>query len=131
MALAGRLSVVAYSTAGTSFATIDDLDSCQMTIAGDVIDTSKFGDTMHRRINGLGDYSFALSGNLAQADTAQIAIITDKLAGTNGWVMFKPNGTAGWKGQISIGDLQANSTAIGKGEFSVTLQSAGGTLTTV
>jgi hypothetical protein len=132
MALEGRLSVVAVSATGTTFATIDDLNSCQMTFGGTTHDVTKFGDSFVRRISGLADTSYSLSGFFAQADTSgQTIITTAKIARTLVWIMFKPNGTAGWKQQVAVDTLNINSTATGVQEFTCSLQAAEGTITTV
>jgi len=132
MALEGRLSVVAVSDAGTTFATIDDLNSCQMTLGGTTHDVTKFGDSFVRRLSGLSDSSYSLSGFFDQADTSgQTIITTAKIARTLIWIMLKPNGTAGWKQQVAVDTLNINSTATGVQEFTCSLQAAEGTITTV
>jgi hypothetical protein len=132
MALEGRLSVVAVSAAGTTFATIDDLNSCQMQLGGTSHDVTKFGDTFVRRLQGLSDASYNLAGFFDQADTSgQTIITTAKIARSLIWIMFKPDGSAGWKQQVSVENVNINSTATGIQEFSVTLQAAEGTITTV
>jgi len=132
MAIAGRVAIIAVSTDGTTFSTVDDLNSAQLTIGGNQYDVSKFGDTAMRRLIGLADATWNLAGSLSQGDTnGQAALITAKIAGTNPWVMFKPNGTAGWKQQVAIGDVQIQAIEDGPETISLALMSAGGTITTV
>lgn len=132
MALAGRLSIVAVGTDGTTFSTVDDLASCQMSWGGTIHDVSKFGDTWLRRLAGIKDNSFSLGGFYNQADTnGQVVMQNAKISDSQVWVMFKPNGTAGWKQAMLIDSWQVNTTEAGVQELSVTLVSAGGTIYTV
>ena len=94
MALPGRLAIVAVSTDGTTYSTVDDLNSAQMTIGGNQYDVSKFGDTAIRRLKGLNDVNFNLAGFLSQGDTnGQAALITAKILAPIGiFSPFKPLG---------------------------------------
>lgn len=129
MALAGKSLKVRVSTtaggAGT-YTDVAELNSASMSQSGTNFDVSAFADTFIKRLQGLKDASYQISGFWVPTDTnGQVALRNAWLNDTTLWVQFLPNGTAGFKQEVKVSQIDFNASVDGAVEFSATLEGTG------
>lgn len=126
MALAGKGTVVNVSTDGSVFNQVLELNDASMTISGDNIDITEFGDDFINRIQGLKDGSYSLSGFRDATDTTgQEAVVDALLNDTQLHVQFLRDGTTGFQQEVKVSSFEESSTVDGAVELSVDLEGTG------
>lgn len=127
MAIAGKNLVVKVSgTQNGPFTTVLELKEASMSQAGNNQDVSTFDSDWIRRMQGLKDTTYSLSGFYAPADPGQTAIRT-AWAGDDSplFVQFLPNGTAGFAQEVRVSSIEVSASADGAQEISIELEGAG------
>lgn len=126
MATSGRKTVVQVSTDGTLFNTVAELNEGTATIEGDNQDITHFGDDFVRRIQGLKDTSYDLSGFRNPSDTnGQEAILDALLNDTALHVKFLGDGTSGFQQEVKVASFEESSSVDGTVEVSIGLEGNG------
>lgn len=127
MATAGkelRIKVSADNTVG-SYSEVDDLNDATMTIDGDNQDISKFGVNWMRRLQGLKDGSFSLSGFYDPADTnGQVVIREALLNDTQLFIQFivDDTGPTGFQQEVKVSSFEVSASVDGVQEVSIDLE---------
>lgn len=130
MALKGKLMKIKASNDGTTWTDVLGLDNAQMGLGGENIDITEFGDDWTRRIQGLKDNTFTLSGNYLPSDAGQSMIRDALLNDTELHIQFLPDGTTGFQQEVKVASFQPSATARGKVEINIQLE-GNGPVTTV
>jgi predicted secreted protein len=126
MAVAGRKTVVQVSTDGTVFNTVQELNEATATIEGDNQDITHFGDDFVRRILGLKDATYELSGFRNPSDTnGQEAILDAFLNDTTLHVKFLGDGASGFQQEVKVASFEESSAVDGTVEVSIELEGTG------
>lgn len=108
------------------YTAVADINSCSMNDGRTTLDVTAFGDNDVARAQGLKDCSFELGGFYNSADTnGQNAIRSAYENGTELWIQFLPNGTAGFKKQVLISKFSVSSTPSGTNDLSITADGTG------
>lgn len=108
------------------YTAVADIKSASMSRDGAQLDITSFSDSDIKRILGLRDTSYDISGFYNSADTnGQNVIDSAATNGTELWVQFLPNGTAGWKQQVVVNKFAVSSSVSGTNDLSISLQGNG------
>jgi predicted secreted protein len=126
MAISGRNTLVQVSTNGTTWNTVAELNEATATIEGDNQDVTRFGDSFVRRILGLKDASYELSGFRDATDTnGQEAILDALLNDTVLHVKFLGDGANGFQQEVKVASFEESSSVDGVVEVSIELEGTG------
>lgn len=127
MATAGRNLVVKLGTTATgTFTTIADLKEASISQAGNNQDVSTFDSDWTRRIQGLKDATYSLSGYYNGADTAgQGALRGSWLNDSPVFVQFLPDGTTGFQQEVKVSTFEVSAAVDGAQEVSIELEGNG------
>jgi predicted secreted protein len=126
MATSGRNTIIQVSTNGTTWNTVAELNEGTATIEGDNQDVTRFGDSFVRRIQGLKDASYELSGFRSPSDTnGQEAILDALLNDTTLHVKFLGDGTNGFQQEVKVASFEESSSVDGVVEVSIELEGTG------
>jgi predicted secreted protein len=126
MAISGRNTLVQVSTNGTTWNTVAELNETTATIEGDNQDVTRFGDSFVRRILGLKDASYELSGFRDATDTnGQEAILDALLNDTTLHVKFLGDGTSGFQQEVKVASFEESSSVDGVVEVSIEFEGTG------
>lgn len=125
MSLKGKSMAVKYSSDGSTWYTIDEINEASMNIEGQNQDITKFGQDYVNRLQGLKDVGYSISGFYDPDDTnGQVALLTAFLADTDIYFGFLPNGTTGWEQLVKVSSLDISGSVDGVVEFSCELEGA-------
>lgn len=127
MALAARNLVVRVGSSDTGpFNVVDDLKEASMSQSGNNQDVSTFGSQWIRRIQGLKDASYSLSGfyNAGDAD-GQVALRSAWLTDSPLFVQFLPDGGNGFAQQVRVSTFEVSASVDGVQEVSIELEGDG------
>jgi predicted secreted protein len=126
MATSGRNTVIQVSTNGTTWNTVAELNEATATIEGDNQDVTRFGDSFVRRILGLKDASYELSGFRDATDTnGQEAILDALLNDTTLHVKFLGDGTSGFQQEVKVASFEESTSVDGVVEVSIEFEGTG------
>lgn len=123
MPKAGKKLLAKFSTDGTTWNTIKDLNDASMSIEGDNQDISTFGSDFIKRLQGLKDASYSLSGfyNNTTGDgqkEIQEALLND----TELHVQFLPDGVNGFQQEVKVSSMEPSAGVDGTIENSLELE---------
>jgi predicted secreted protein len=127
MALAARNLVVRVRTSDNgAFHVVDDLKEASMSQSGNNQDVSTFGSAWIRRIQGLKDATYSLSGfyNPSDAD-GQAALRAAWLGDAPITVQFLPDGTTGFQQSVRVSTYEVSASVDGVQEVSIELEGDG------
>lgn len=122
--------VYAKSTSGTAVAgdEVAGINSASNSISGNLLDVTDFKDTSGamKRILGLLDSEFTLSGFFEGADAPQQLLRSSASSGASVWITFhvNPGGGAnekGYKVECKVASFDLSGSVDGAAEFSCTL----------
>lgn len=124
MAMKGKaLRVKVGTLTGGPFNDVLDLNDASMSIEGDNQDVSAFGSDFIKRLQGLKDASYSLSGFYKPDDTTGQAIIRSSLINdTPLFVQFLPDGTTGFKQEVKVSSFEVSAGVDGTVEVSIELE---------
>lgn len=127
MAIAGKTLAVKVGTAAAGpFTRVAELKEASLSQSGNNQDISSFDAAWIRRMQGLKDGTYSLSGFYAPTDTAgQVAIRNAWLLDTTLFVQFLPNGTAGFQQEVRVSSYEVSASAEGAQEVSIELEGTG------
>lgn len=130
MAIAGKKLEVQVSTNGTTFTAVKELKEASISQSGNNQDVSTFDSDFVRRIQGLKDATYSLSGYYDPTDTAgQVAIRSAWLNDTALHVQILPTGatgaSAGFKQEVKVSSFEVSASADGSAEVSIELEGNG------
>jgi predicted secreted protein len=126
MTTKGKNTKIQVSTDDVTYSDVVDLNEGSASIEGDNQDITTFGDSFVKRIQGLKDASYSLSGFRNSGDTTgQEAILDALLNDTALFVKFLGNGTAGFKQEVKVGSFEESSSVDGVVEASMELEGSG------
>lgn len=126
MAVSGRNTLIKVSKDGTTFNTVAELNEGTATIEGDNQDVTRFGDSFVRRILGLKDTSYELSGFRDASDTdGQEAILDSLLNDEPLFVQFLGDGSTGFQQEVKVSSFEESSSVDGVVEISIELEGTG------
>lgn len=129
--LKGRSVVVKASTDGTVWNTVGEMNSADMSLAGNTIDVTKFGDDFIEKIQGLRDCSWQLDGFYDPTDTqGQVVIRSALLNDTACYIQFLFDGVAGFSQQVKPSKFEVKAGVADAVSVSITLDGTGA-ITTV
>jgi len=125
-AFAGRNVIVeASTTAGGagSYTVIAEIRDVSMSHQGNNLDASAFGTQWMKRIQGIKDNTFSLSGHYDPTDTnGQTAIRSAWLNDTVLWFAVKWNGVNGFKQQVRVANFDVQASTDGIVSVSISLE---------
>lgn len=131
MALKGKGVVINVSTDDVDYYQVAELNDGTLTIDGDNIDITEFGDDFINRIQGLKDGTYSLSGFRDPTDTnGQEAINSALLNDTSLYVQFLPDGSTGFQQEVKVSSFETSAAVDGAVEVSIDLEGTG-TITSV
>lgn len=131
MALAGKSLRIKVSTNGTTFNLVAELNDATMSLSGDNLDITTFGQDYINRIQGLKDCTYSLSGFYKSDDTNGQVVIRDALINDTAlYVQFLPDGTTGFKQEVKVSSFELSGTVDGTNDLSIDLDGTGA-ITTV
>lgn len=123
MALKGKSVVISVSTNDSTYNTVAELNDASMSVDGDNIDITEFGDSYINRIQGLKDVSWSLSGFYAPTDTnGQVVIRTALLNDSTLYVKVLWDGTNGFKQLVKVSSFEVSAAVDGAVEVSIELE---------
>ncbi|WP_134705092.1 phage tail tube protein [Ammoniphilus sp. YIM 78166] len=124
MPMKGKSLRVKVGTAtGGPFNDVQDLNDASMSIDGDNQDISTFNSDYVKRLQGLKDANYSLSGFYKPDDTNGQAIIRAALINdTPLFVQFLPDGTTGFKQEVKVASFEVSGAADGVIEVSIDLE---------
>lgn len=127
MAMKGRGLVISVSTSETgNFSPVSDLNDASMSMEGDNQDISTFGSDYIKRLQGLKDASYSLSGFYDPTDTnGQVAIRSAFLDDSTLFVRFLPDGSTGFQQEVKVSSFEVSASADGVIEVSIDLEGTG------
>lgn len=125
-ALAGRGVVVSVSTDGTVYNAVQELNSCDMSLAGNTLDVTQFGDAFIEKIQGIRDCSWTLDGFFAPLDTTgQVAIRSALVNDTALYVKIVWDGTHSILQQVKPSKFEVKAGVADTVSVSITLDGTG------
>lgn len=129
MALKGKCVTINASSDGSIFNRVAELNDGTMSIDGDNIDITSFGDCTNSlidRIQGLVDSSYSLSGFYDPTDTTgQVLIRNALLNDTQVYVQFLADGTNGFQQEVKVATFEISATVDGVVNISIDLEGTG------
>jgi predicted secreted protein len=122
MALAGKKTKVKVSTSGGGpFTEVEELNEASMSVEGDNQDISTFSSEFVKRLQGLKDGTYELSG--FYSGTGQQQIVRDALINdTPLFFQFLPDGTTGFQQEVKVASFEVEASADGVVEVSIELE---------
>lgn len=125
-ALAGRGVTVSVSTDGSVYNAVTELNDCDMSLAGNTIDVTQFGDTFIEKIQGIRDCSWTLDGFFAPADTnGQVAIRSALVNDTPLYVKIVWDGSHSILQQVKPSKFEVKAAVADTVSVSITLDGSG------
>lgn len=126
MALSGKNVVINVSTDDVDYYKVAELNDGTLTIDGDNIDISSFGDDFINRIQGLKDGSYSLAGFRVPTDTnGQEAINSALLNDTSLYIQFLADGSNGFQQEVKVATFETSAAVDGSVEVSIDLEGTG------
>lgn len=126
MAFAGKNVVVEVSDDDLVYNTLSEINDMSGSFEGDNIDVSVFGTDFIKRIQGLKDGTWSLSGFYDPTDTTgQIAVRNAWLNDTELWIRVKPTPTEGFKQEVKVASIEVSAAVDGAVEVSIELEGTG------
>lgn len=123
MALKGRSMKVKTGTDGTAWNDVLGIKEASMQNGADNQDISTFGDTFIKRLQGLKDVSYSMSGNYEPTDsTGQMALRDAWLNDTTAYIAFLPDGAAGFEQKVLVSNFEISGAVDGVVEVSIDLE---------
>lgn len=117
-----RIKVSAVVGGAGAYNLVADINKATMNRDGAQLDITQFGDSDIKRILGLRDSSYDLSGFYNAGDTnGQNVIDAAAVAGSELWVQFLPNGVNGWKQQVMVPKFSVPSDVKGTNDLTIQL----------
>lgn len=127
MAIAGSTSLLKVSTtSGGTYTAVDEIRSASMSWRGGTINISEIGNTYMQRIQGVKDAGYQAQGFYDPGDTnGQLVIRTALINGSDLFVQWLPNGSAGFQQQVVVASFDTNVTFDGAVEVSISFEGTG------
>lgn len=125
MAFAGKGLVFGVSTSTATFTTVDELNSFSMSHSGSNVDISEFTVNYVKRLQGLKDASYSVSGFYDPADTGgQVKIRSALVNDTTLYVQVLPDGTTtyGFQQEVKVAAFDIDASADGSVDVSIELE---------
>lgn len=126
MATAGKQTVIQVATAsGGPYNTVADLNDASISIEGDNQDISTFGTNWIKRLQGLKDGSYSLSGFYAPTDTnGQVVIRNALINDTALFIRFFVDqaGNEGFQQEVKVASFEVSAAVDGVQELSIDLE---------
>lgn len=125
--LKGTNLVVSVSTTlGGTYYQVGSMNDATMTIDGDNQDITAFGDDWIKRLQGLKDASYSLSGFRDVADTnGQVVISTALINDSALFAKFLPDGTNGFVQEVKVSSFEVSGAVDGIVELSMDFEGSG------
>lgn len=122
MAMSGKSLKVKIATVSTGpYSDVPDLNEATMTNEADNQDISTFSAAYVKRLQGLKDASYELSG-FYQSTGAQATIRNAMINDTALFVQFLPDGTTGFQQEVKVSSFEVSGSADGVIEVSIELE---------
>lgn len=120
MAEKGYNVLIKFSVDGSTWYTIDEINSAEMNMEGENIDITKFSQSWINRIQGLKDSSYSLSGFYDSGDTnGQVALRTAFINDSDAYLGVLYDGTNGWEQKVKISNFNISAEVNGSVELSI------------
>jgi predicted secreted protein len=126
MAIAAHPGAVHFAATDTT-GEVDGITSYEMSVNGEMLDTTDFKDTSgwHSRILGLMDATFTVSGDVESADSPQLLMRSTLATGATSYIRILPDGSTGFKCAVKTQDYKISGEVNGKAQFSATFVATG------
>lgn len=125
MAFSGKNFVFGVSTSTASFTTVDELNSFSMGHSAGNVDISEFTVNYVKRIQGLKDVTYSISGFYDPADSnGQIKIRNALVNDTTLYCQVLPDGTTtyGFQQEVKVSAFDLDTSVDGSVEVSIELE---------
>jgi predicted secreted protein len=120
---AKKLKINIGTTASGPWTQVQDLNEASMTNEADNQDISTFSAEYVKRMQGLKDGSYEVSGYYNMDASAGQKIIRDALINdTQLWVQFLPDGLTGFQQEVKVGSFEVSGSADSVLEVSIELE---------
>lgn len=121
MAIAGKKSLVKSSLDSTSYTDVEEINEASMSLEGDNQDISTLGSEFVKRLQGLKDGTYELSG-FYEKGGQQEEIRQAWLDGDNVFFQFLPDGESGFQQECLVASFEVETAADGTVEVSIELE---------
>lgn len=123
MTLRGTDALISVATTtGGTYNTVDGISGFKVSHKGNNIDITIIGADFIRRMQGLKDASYSLSGFYEPTDTnGQVRIHTAWLNNSALFIKVLPDGTNGFKQEVKVDSFDTDGEADGAQEVSIEL----------
>lgn len=125
MALKGKDVKIQASTDGTTWTDVLGLDNASMGLGGENIDITEFQDAWTKRLQGIKDNTFTLSGNYLPSDPGQQMIRDALINDTALYIQFLPDGTAGFNQEVKVASFEPSAQVRGRVEVNIQCEGTG------
>lgn len=123
MAMKGKNMKVMTGTDGSAWNQVLGIKEASMQNGADNQDISTFGDSYIKRLQGLKDVSYSMSGNYEPTDTTgQVAIRNAWMNDTEVYIGFLPDGTDGFEQIVLVSNFEISGAVDGVVEVSIDLE---------
>ena len=123
MAMKGKSMKIMTGADGSAWDEVLGIKEASMQNGADNQDISTFGANYIKRLQGLKDCSYSLSGNYEPTDTTgQVAIRAAWEADTTLYIGFLPDGTAGFEQVVVVSSFEISGAVDGVVEVSIDLE---------
>lgn len=130
MAIAAHPGAVHFAATDTT-GEVDGVKSYEISINGEMLDTTDFKDTTaaHSRILGLQDVTVTVSGDYESGDTPQALMRSTVTTGATSYIRILPDGSTGFKCAVKSQDFKITGEVNGIVQFSATFVATGAVAT--
>lgn len=126
MALAGKeVELDVSDDGGSSWSTVEEMNDWSFDVAGDNIDVSVFETDWVKRIQGLRDGTWDLSGFLVAGATGQNKVLNALLNDTQLKIRVLYNGTNGFSQDVKVATFSLSASADSSQDLSISLEGDG------
>jgi predicted secreted protein len=123
--ISGKLMKIQVSADGTTWTDVKGMDNARMALGRENIDITEFGDGWAKRLRGVKDNSFNLSGNYIPDDPGQKMIRSALVNDTDLHVKYLYDGVDGFSQQVEVASFEPAATAKGKAELNIQMDGNG------
>ena len=126
MAIAAHAGAVHFAATDTT-GEVDGIKSYELSVNGEMLDTTDFKDTTgwHSRILGLQDLTVTVNGDYESADSPQALMRSTLGTGATSYIRILPDGSTGFKCAVKTQDYKITGEVNGIVQFSATFVATG------
>ena len=122
----GSLTTVKVSPDNITYTAVGETNDISMSIQGNTVEVSTFGDVWVSRMQTLKDATYSSSGFFDPSNTlGQVAVLNALINDTTLYLEILFDGTNGYRHPVTVASFEISSEVDGVVEYSVEYESAG------